>query len=65
MAIIPDLPERNVPTLQRPIIENDDRHWLRETLMREMEELRELSRLISANWTSPKTAMEILDEVRD
>lgn len=49
----------------RPFSEADNRQRLREVMMREMEELRELSRLVSERWTSPKTALEILDEARD
>jgi len=49
----------------RPFTEDDERERRREIMMQEIKELDELSRLVSDNWVSPKTALEILDEVRD
>jgi prevent-host-death family protein len=49
----------------RPFTEDDDRQRRQETMRQEMQALRDLSRVVSESWISPKSALEILDEVRD
>lgn len=49
----------------RPFTEDDDRQRRQETMQQEMRALRDLSRVVSESWISSKTALEILDEVRD
>ena len=49
----------------RPFTDDDALRHEREGMVQDIAELQALSRLVSESWTSPMSALEALDEVRD